>query len=679
MTLPRRWLVLTVLMATVSLVRRGVAQADPAEVEALAPLLMAEDQRVFDTDLFTRSLTNPDPLVRRTAALAIGRIGDRRGVALLQPRLADPDSTVPGDVFFALGLLRDSSAVSAIIARLRSPDSLEVTAVAEAATALARIGSRDAAQFVGDVLGGGGDLPGARRSGFLATGLVDAWRFGAAAPVSAIVPFATDTSANLRWRAVLSLGRLRAPQGGAAVLQAVRDPDFLTREMAVRALTRAFADTARLAARAVESELERALDDNQAGVRVNALGALASFADSTLSRKAAQLLDDPDDNVRVAAAMALGQLGGSVAARELDALFTRRDTPWALQDAALAALARTDTARFAVRAAAWAASGDFRERTAALAGWGSVRGADPAVFRRGLADADPRVQAAALRTWRGRGRGDTAVISAARAHLGAADVGVRAAALEALRGALPPDSLGVLVTAWHQSEPDRESDARLAVIADLAAMARRDPAILDRLTNPGDPDFVARSSDPVVRAQVARAWPQLATRWGPVAPIATGLTLDDYRSIVRDDMLAPSDPHVTIDVGGRGSIDLELLAHEAPLTVANFLRLVDQHYFDGDRWHRVVPNFVVQDGDPTGTGDGGPGWSIRDEFNRERYDVPKAGMALSGPDTGGSQWFINLSPQPHLDGGYTIFGIVRGSYVPLQHIMQGDVIRSIHR
>ncbi|MEI2718963.1 MAG: peptidylprolyl isomerase [Gemmatimonadales bacterium] len=107
--------------------------------------------------------------------------------------------------------------------------------------------------------------------------------------------------------------------------------------------------------------------------------------------------------------------------------------------------------------------------------------------------------------------------------------------------------------------------------------------------------------------------------------------------------------------------------------------MIDRHWFDGNRWHRVVPNFVVQDGDRSGTGSGGPGWAIRDEFNRRRYDVPMAGMALSGPETGGSQWFINVSPQPHLDGRYTIFGRVAGSYASLLRITQGDVIRSIHR
>src|SRR5690606_24822569 len=148
--------------------------------------------------------------------------------------------------------------------------------------------------------------------------------------------------------------------------------------------------------------------------------------------------------------------------------------------------------------------------------------------------------------------------------------------------------------------------------------------------------------------------------WGGVTPIETGRTLEDYRQLAARYLFAPDNPRVAIEVEGRGRIEVELLPRDAPLTVANFLRLVDRRYFDNVRWHRVVPNFVVQDGDPTGTGSGGPGWSIRDEINRLHYDVPMVGMALSGPDTGGSQWFINLSPQPHLDGGYTIFGRVVG-------------------
>ena len=123
---------------------------------------------------------------------------------------------------------------------------------------------------------------------------------------------------------------------------------------------------------------------------------------------------------------------------------------------------------------------------------------------------------------------------------------------------------------------------------------------------------------------------------------------------------------------------MELVPAEAPLTVAAFLSLVERHYFDGSRWHRVVPNFVVQDGDPRGDGWGGPGFALRDEANPVRYATGSVGMALSGADTGGSQFFITHSPQPHLDGVYTVFGRVVAGFDVLTTIAQGDDIRSIN-
>ena len=121
-------------------------------------------------------------------------------------------------------------------------------------------------------------------------------------------------------------------------------------------------------------------------------------------------------------------------------------------------------------------------------------------------------------------------------------------------------------------------------------------------------------------------------------------------------------------------VTLTLFAWDAPLTVHNFTSLAQRHYFDGQRFHRVVPNFVIQAGDPRGDGNGGPGYAIRDEINRHRYGRGTLGMALSGPDTGGSQWFVTHSPQPHLDGGYTIFGELRAGASVLDQIVQGDRI-----
>ena len=127
----------------------------------------------------------------------------------------------------------------------------------------------------------------------------------------------------------------------------------------------------------------------------------------------------------------------------------------------------------------------------------------------------------------------------------------------------------------------------------------------------------------------------------------------------------------------RGTVAIELFGSDAPLTVANFTRLARSGYYNGVAFHRVVPNFVAQDGDPRGDGSGGPGYAIRDELNRRWYDRGAVGMALSGPDTGGSQYFIAHSPQPHLDGHYTVFGHVTAGYDVLDAIVQGDRILRI--
>ena len=104
---------------------------------------------------------------------------------------------------------------------------------------------------------------------------------------------------------------------------------------------------------------------------------------------------------------------------------------------------------------------------------------------------------------------------------------------------------------------------------------------------------------------------------------------------------------------------IQLYADQAPLAVNSFVFLAKQGWFDGVTFHRVIPGFVAQTGDPSGTGKGGPGYFFKNEVSDLRYDKPGVvGMANSGPDTNGSQFFITYAPQPSLDGSYTIFGQV---------------------
>ncbi len=128
----------------------------------------------------------------------------------------------------------------------------------------------------------------------------------------------------------------------------------------------------------------------------------------------------------------------------------------------------------------------------------------------------------------------------------------------------------------------------------------------------------------------------------------------------------------------KGTFTIDLLPEDAPLTVDNFIKLARSNYFNGLEVHRVVPNFVMQDGDPRGDGNGGPGWSIRCEINMVPYERGVVGMALSGKDTGGSQWFVTHSPQPHLDGGYTVLGRVNAESMKIvDNIVRGDKVISV--
>lgn len=124
----------------------------------------------------------------------------------------------------------------------------------------------------------------------------------------------------------------------------------------------------------------------------------------------------------------------------------------------------------------------------------------------------------------------------------------------------------------------------------------------------------------------------------------------------------------------RGPVRLRLDADAAPTAARSFVHLVRTGALKGLGFHRVVPGFVAQGGDPRGDGSGGPGYTLRCENNPHRYRTGTVGMALSGRDTGGSQFFVTLTPQPHLDGRYTVFGELVEGMEAVRALVEGDRI-----
>ncbi|HET8635152.1 MAG TPA: peptidylprolyl isomerase [Gemmatimonadales bacterium] len=655
---------------------RPAAAQQSAAVEVLAPVLQAEDSRRFDEATLTAAMSHPDSFVRSTAAIAIGRIGDARGLDLLVRGMSDPDTTVRLAAVFGLGLLRDTAAIGPILERLRAEPVLDLSSAVEAMTTLAKIGGPQVGDIFRAILDGRAALDLSALELLRRQIALESWRLGPDAPVASLLPLVSDTSSDMRWRAVYSLSRLRPVSAARRLAEAVRDPLAYTRAAAVRAFTPGYVDSAGLGRTTIARLLTPLLTDDNAGVRIAALRAVGALGDTSLVGRVADRLDDPMPNVRVAAIQALGDLGGPVAARELGRMLDGKPV-FAMGRAALIALARVDTAAARPWLATWSARPDWAGRMAAAEA-GAAYAGRPAL----LDDRDPRVASAALLAWSSsEDPPGQDLLAEARTRLRSSDAVVRAVAAGILARVHDPSDVGALADAYGRAARDSFPDAALAALDGLRQIAQGSTAAAAAVQR----QFLGRARRPddyVIRAWAESAWPAAAARWGPAYPLDPGRTLQDYREILRRYVVAPDSvrrPHVIIETEQRGNIELELMGPEAPLTVANFLSLVDRHFFDGNRWHRVVPDFVVQDGDPRGDGWGSSGTPIRDEINRQRYVQPLIGMALSGPDTGSSQWFINLSPQPHLDGTYTVFGKVVGGLQVLTRITQGDIIRTIRR
>jgi cyclophilin family peptidyl-prolyl cis-trans isomerase/HEAT repeat protein len=665
--------------------RDRVVLSDP-EIEAMATILRLEDHRRFEPETFQRLSALPHSEVRRRAATAAGRIGDPAAAIFLTQVLArDPSPAVRADAAFAIGLLGDTS--TSVLGALRQaaprdwtpvrPE--EATVVVEIVGALGRIGTDAARAEVVDVLRRvqRADDPISRQ--IAAEALLAVWKFptGAGRAVSAL-RFVGHPDPELRWRATLALVRLGATEGTSRLLPLLDDTDPRVRALAARGLAAPAVDSAGIAD-AAAAALVAALADPHPHVRINAVRALGTFGDRAPEHAIVDRTTDEDPNVSVAAAAALGNLGARVAPT-LVAIAAGDALPIAARATALAALARLDPDAALPVFDAWARARDDRRyaaaHTLASLGWPRARHWLEAL----AADSDARVAVAATEaaaTLAAAPDLDPTVAAELRGLLlrliAADDPRQRTVAL---RGAVPllrSTELDAVLDAFERAS--RDPAARATAIAAIHAVGTLEVA------TPGPAavffDRFRPADDRWIRRAVADT---LGDRWG--VPPAAAVADDEgfYREIVQR-FIAP------VLAGGRrpeaavrtphGDIRIELLSEEAPLTVHNFATLAASGYYDEGVWHRVVPNFVLQDGAPAGDPTGGPGWTIRDELNRVRYDRGVVGMALAGPDTGGSQWFITHSPQPHLDAGYTAFGRVVAGESVMDRVVQGDAVSAV--
>jgi cyclophilin family peptidyl-prolyl cis-trans isomerase/HEAT repeat protein len=413
------------------------------------------------------------------------------------------------------------------------------------------------------------------------------------------------------------------------------------------------------------------LRDKDEGVVVNAMRSLASIGDARAVPLVAGYLGSTSAALRVEALRALAALPADRALRERIVGELAADQP-AVRAAALLALAKVDREDFALVLSsldpdpAPSVRAGLAEALAEIGNEGSA-----SILQGMLNEKDPGALAAILGAIR-KARGP-ASIDILRRHLEHPDFAVRAAAVEGLAALKAPGLGSHLAPVYARAAGETDIDARLAVVDAVAGLTdERARSILRE---------AARSdASRAVRARAAAAL--LAQKIDAPDPGEAAIFRPplDYREGV-----APYDPLPDLALftpraivhTRHGPIEIHLNVVEAPVNVASFVDLARRGFYNGLSFHRVVPHFVIQGGDPRGDGSGGPGYTLRSEVGQRPFGRGTVGIADSGKDTGGSQFFITHTPTPHLDGRYTVLGWVAAGMEAVDKVRQGDVIERV--
>ena len=676
MTSRRTWALCSAVAAgLLALARCGSAPAAPGgppappvairsfagAAEAEAALLELEDRRVFDASVLHSAARSTDPAIRARAALAAGRIGDARGRPLLAELLNDPAPAVQAAAAFGAQVLGDPPLTAELLPLLSGRDATVVAAAAKAIGFLARGDGQDALVAAVDKA----PAPEPR-----ATILRSLWRFAAPATETAALRYVNDPDDRVRFGAVYAISRKPLESSLPALTAALGDRNADTAAYGARAL-------GILAKKESMEPLFAALDSGKPPLVTNALVALegvleknpGSGAGKDHIARAVTLAGDANPNVAIPALTLLRQFAGAdrEVFRRLWSIATT-GTGRRRQVALLSATAvLRDNAYPAIETAARSPEAALRATAAEALGY--LTFAKASSLRATLAaDRDPLVRGAVLASLR-TAEAVTQNRALVLAVLNDPDAGVAAAAVDALTRTGDPSDLPAILDIVTKSASRREPDIAISAIA-AAEKLRNDPRARAVV------EAAYRNPNPVV-SRIARRSLLLNFRADPAAfpPVEyrPSRSPADYVTLLAE----ARKPWIATVETARGAFRIRLAGAAAPLTVMNFVTLARRPYFDGSAFHRVVPNFVDQDGDPTGTGNGGPGYEIRDELNPIEYGEGTVGMALSGPDTGGSQWFVTHAPQPHLDGIYTVFGQVTTGQDVVERIEQGDRITRV--
>ena len=642
------------LMATVLMLalgdRAGAGRYDPlmatpAGRDTLKNLALWEDQRVTGDGQLFAYLSSRDPLVRLRTVEVIGRIQDLADVDVLVSMLGDPDKRVVNEALFALGQTGADTATARLLQFCKTAKGDQLAMGLEA---MGKIDGPAVAEFLMESM-----------HDFNASIRAEAAQAMARAADAVTIPAQLiaihDPDPSVAWRAIYGLEKNENDRVGKSITTFLQNRDPLVRQYAARTLGKQKYDDA------VEA-LASALADRDIRVVVNAARALGEIGDDDAVQPLGELAaKHRSHHARMAAMESLGEIGEKKAKDYI--IQALLDKSVGVRIAAVRALPKTLGEGAEVFINQSVDDGSRLVRAAAVESYGTA-GIKPRIgylMEQAERSEDPMMRSAAVR---GLSRIEDDGIGPFLAKKLSDRVSVVAKEVVTALGERDyRPAVGTLMRVYTARTGRNEVDIRIAVLRVLTRWQSAEASELAR----------GALADPDKRIRTAALELLEAVGADSVDVFSDRAIYEENFDPRRRRLLsAPLGLRHAVIETPHGAIELELFGDDAIQTVANFINLAEAGFYNGLTFHRVVPNFVVQGGCPRGDGWGDAGYYIRSEFNQHRYDEGYVGIATDGKDTGSSQFFITMSPQPHLDGRYTIFGrVTRGMDVVWQ-IDQGD-------
>jgi len=615
------------------------------EIDKLTEL---ELKRIIKKELFSEYCIHPESDVRKKAAEAMGRIQHPSFLPLLEKLSNDRNDEVRLKAIFAIGQIGKPESEDILIQNLSDSD-LKVRV--RTIEALGKVGTEKSLDTLYSYLKS--DEQKIVSEAALTLGRYAFRGIKNEEMVINLLPLFEYNESEVRWNAAYSIYRLKELVDSEKLVQYLDDRESLVKIYILKSLSIE-------SIRKNYNRIKQLVDDLDWRVRLTAVNVMGKVKNYITSDFFNNLIEDMNKYVVLECVKGLGNSNKNLNTKKLENLCRTADMY--ITGEAVKSLAKIDPDRAMGIIKKLSGSDNWYCRKKIAESLRHIDGEESEEILKALAlDKNVRVAGEALAVI--SERADLQLEDFLIERLKSGDIALSTYAAKGLGKIKSNKATDELINVFEGFDAPRDVEPMTAIIEALG-----------KIGNEKSVDFLKRNLNHTDR-NIGLAAAENLKR----------ITGQDYSDKVRDASVGrqyvsriPSVKGEKCEiVTNRGSIIIKLFREATPLTTANFIQLAATNFYDGLTFHRVVPNFVIQGGCPRGDGWGGPGYAIRSEFNEYHYKRGMVGMASAGKDTEGSQFFITHSPQPHLDGRYTLFGQVVEGMDVVDNILPGDDIITI--